>query len=87
MILTFANPSGCDGPVRETSFDGGSMRVIHTPAAPSHTRQVLQAVEVGDRIHVSAPFGAGAAVRAVPDDARAEAGQLFAEMEVAAHRG
>ena len=53
------------------------MRVIHTDEAPSHVGPVPQAVEAGGWIHVSALFGADPGTRALPDDARAEAEQLF----------
>ena len=53
------------------------MRVIHTDAAPSHTGPVPQAVEAGGWIHVSALFGADPKERAIPEDPRAEAEQLF----------
>ena len=53
------------------------MRIIHTDDAPSHAGPVPQAVEAGGWIHVSALFGADPRERAIPEDARAEAGQLF----------
>ena len=53
------------------------MRVIHTDDAPSHAGPVPQAVEAGGWIHVSALFGADPRERAIPDDPRAEAEQLF----------
>jgi len=53
------------------------MRVIHTDDAPAHTGPVPQAVEAGGWIHVSALFGADPRGRAIPEDARAEAEQLF----------
>ena len=53
------------------------MRIIHTDKAPSHAGPVPQAVEAGGWIHVSALFGADARQRVIPDDARAEAEQLF----------
>ena len=57
------------------------MRVIHTDRAPSHVGPVPQAVEAGGWIHVSALFGADPADHAVPGDARAEAEQLFDNLE------
>ena len=53
------------------------MRTIHTDDAPSHVGPVPQAVEAGGWIHVSALFGADPRERAIPDDPRAEAEQLF----------
>ncbi len=53
------------------------MRIIHTDDAPSHVGPVPQAVEAGGWIHVSALFGADPKERAIPEDARAEAEQLF----------
>ena len=53
------------------------MQVIHTDEAPSRVRPVPQTVEAGGWIHVSALFGADPRERAIPEDARAEAGQLF----------
>jgi 2-iminobutanoate/2-iminopropanoate deaminase len=53
------------------------VRIIHTDDAPSHAGPVPQAVEAGGWIHVSALFGADPRERAIPDDARAEAEQLF----------
>ena len=56
------------------------MRIIETADAPSHTGPVPQAVEAGGWIYVSALFGADPATHAIPDDARAEAEQLFANL-------
>jgi 2-iminobutanoate/2-iminopropanoate deaminase len=53
------------------------VRIIHTDDAPSHAGPVPQAVEAGGWIHVSALFGADPKQRAIPEDARAEAEQLF----------
>jgi 2-iminobutanoate/2-iminopropanoate deaminase len=53
------------------------VRTIHTDHAPSHVGPVPQAVEAGGWIHVSALFGADPLERAIPDDPRAEAEQLF----------
>jgi 2-iminobutanoate/2-iminopropanoate deaminase len=53
------------------------VRTIHTDGAPSHVGPVPQAVEAGGWIHVSALFGADPRERAIPDDPRAEAEQLF----------
>jgi 2-iminobutanoate/2-iminopropanoate deaminase len=53
------------------------VQVIHTDDAPSHAGPVPQAVEAGGWIHVSALFGAEPRKRAIPEDARAEAEQLF----------
>lgn len=57
------------------------MRLIETPAAPSHTGPVPQAVEAGGWIYVSALFGADPQSHAIPADAREEAGQLFTNLE------
>ena len=56
------------------------MRVIHTDAAPAHTGPVPQAVESGGWIYVSALFGVDPSTGRIPDDARAEAEQLFANL-------
>jgi 2-iminobutanoate/2-iminopropanoate deaminase len=53
------------------------VQTIHTEDAPSHVGPVPQAVEAGGWIHVSALFGADPRERAIPDDPRAEAEQLF----------
>jgi 2-iminobutanoate/2-iminopropanoate deaminase len=53
------------------------VRIIDTDDAPSHAGPVPQAVEAGGWIYVSALFGADARERAIPQDARAEAEQLF----------
>ena len=53
------------------------MQIIHTDDAPSHAGPVPQAVEAGGWVFVSALFGVDPATRAIPDDARAEAEQLF----------
>ena len=53
------------------------MHTIHTDEAPTHVGPVPQAVEAGGWIYVSALFGADARERAIPEDARAEAEQLF----------
>ena len=57
------------------------MRVIHTDGAPSHTGPVPQAVEAGGWIYVSALFGADALKHAIPKDARAEAEQIFVNLQ------
>jgi 2-iminobutanoate/2-iminopropanoate deaminase len=57
------------------------MEVIHTEAAPSHTGPVPQAVESGGWIFVSALFGANPQTGQIPNDARAEAVQLLANLE------
>ena len=56
------------------------MRIIETADAPSHTGPVPQAVEAGGWIYVSALFGADPATHAIPEDAREEAEQLFANL-------
>ena len=56
------------------------MRVIHTPDAPAHTGPGPQAVESGGWIFVSALFGTDPKTGEIPDDARAEAEQLFANL-------
>lgn len=53
------------------------MRIIHTDDAPTHTGPVPQAVEAGGWIYVSALFGADPTTHVIPDDARAEADQVF----------
>lgn len=57
------------------------MNVIRTDAAPAHSGPVPQAVEAGGWIHVSALFGADPVGHALPQDARAEAEQLFTNLE------
>jgi 2-iminobutanoate/2-iminopropanoate deaminase len=54
--------------------------MIHTPAAPTHTGPVPQAVEVNGWIYVSALFGAEPLSGKVPDDPHTEAEQLFANL-------
>ena len=56
------------------------MRIIETADAPSHTGPVPQAVEAGGWIYVSALFGADPATHAIPENARDEAEQLFANL-------
>jgi 2-iminobutanoate/2-iminopropanoate deaminase len=66
------------------------VETIHTDDAPSHVGPVPQAVEAGGWIHVSALFGADPRERAIPDDPRAEAEQLFdnlAAILAAGHSG
>ncbi|MDF3051523.1 MAG: Endoribonuclease [Pseudonocardia sp.] len=58
----------------------GLVRMIETGEAPSHTGPVPQAVEAGGWIYVSALFGADPRTHAIPDDPRAEAEQLFANL-------
>src|SRR5664279_3318141 len=58
----------------------GLSTVIHTDAAPSHTGPVPQAVEAGGWIYVSALFGAEPVGHAIPQDARAEAEQVFSNL-------
>jgi 2-iminobutanoate/2-iminopropanoate deaminase len=60
---------------------GGTVRVIDTRAAPTHTGPVPQAVEAGGWIFVSALFGADPGSHAIPEDAAAEADQLFSNLE------
>ena len=57
------------------------MRIIHTDDAPSHAGPVPQAVEAGGWIYVSALFGADPKERAIPEDARGEAAQLFDNLQ------
>jgi 2-iminobutanoate/2-iminopropanoate deaminase len=57
------------------------VKVIHTEAAPSHTGPVPQAVESGGWIYVSALFGTDPRTGRIPDEARAEAVQMFANLE------
>ena len=56
------------------------MREIHTDKAPGHTGPVPQAVETDGWIYVSAVFGADPVTGRIPDQARAEAEQLFANL-------
>ena len=56
------------------------MRPIQTPDAPPHMGPVPQAVEAGGWIFVSALFGADPQTHAIPEDARGEAEQLFANL-------
>jgi 2-iminobutanoate/2-iminopropanoate deaminase len=56
------------------------VRIIETADAPSHNGPVPQAVEAGGWIYVSALFGADPRTHAIPDDARAEAEQLFTNL-------
>jgi len=60
---------------------GESVLVIHTDNAPAHTGPVPQAVVAGGWIHVSALFGADPVGHAIPEDATAEAEQLFSNLE------
>jgi 2-iminobutanoate/2-iminopropanoate deaminase len=53
------------------------VQVIHTDEAPTHVGPVPQAVDAGGWIYVSALFGADPRERAIPEDAHAEAEQLF----------
>jgi 2-iminobutanoate/2-iminopropanoate deaminase len=53
------------------------VKIIHTEQAPSHTGPVPQAVEAGGWIFVSALFGADPKDHAIPQDATAEAHQIF----------
>ena len=57
------------------------MREFHTDKAPSHTGPVPQAVESGGWIYVSALFGADPETGRIPEEARAEAEQLFANLK------
>jgi 2-iminobutanoate/2-iminopropanoate deaminase len=56
------------------------MKVIHTAGAPAHVGPVPQAVESGGWIYVSALFGTEPSTGRIPDQARAEAEQLFANL-------
>ena len=56
------------------------MKVIHTSDAPAHTGPVPQAVESGGWIYVSALFGSDPQTGRIPEDPRAEAEQLFANL-------
>jgi len=56
------------------------VKEIHTDDAPAHTGPVPQAVESGGWIFVSALFGAEPKTGRIPEDARAEAEQLFANL-------
>ena len=56
------------------------MRIIETDGAPAHTGPVPQAVEVDGWIFVSALFGVDPTTGQRPEDAEAEAEQLFANL-------
>ncbi len=68
------DPDTATPPSRPTE---DSVRIIHTDDAPSHVGPVPQAVEAGGWIYVSALFGAAPADHAIPEDAEAEANQVF----------
>jgi 2-iminobutanoate/2-iminopropanoate deaminase len=57
------------------------MEIIHSPDAPSHTGPVPQAVASGGWIYVSALFGTDPGTGRIPADARAEATQMFDNLE------
>lgn len=57
------------------------MHIIETADAPTHTGPVPQAVEAGGWIYVSALFGADPRTHTIPADARAEAEQLFTNLQ------
>jgi 2-iminobutanoate/2-iminopropanoate deaminase len=57
------------------------VKVIHTEDAPSHSGPVPQAVESAGWIYVSALFGADPRTGRIPEDARAEAERMFANLE------
>ena len=57
------------------------MRVVHTDAAPNHQGPVPQAVVAGGWVHVSALFGATPVDHVLPDQAEAQAEQLFDNLE------
>jgi 2-iminobutanoate/2-iminopropanoate deaminase len=59
---------------------GGAVREIRSDKAPGHTGPVPQAVESGGWIYVSALFGTDPESGGIPDDAGAEARQLFANL-------
>jgi enamine deaminase RidA (YjgF/YER057c/UK114 family) len=76
-----ANGSGAAAPADDAGAPAaGPITVIHTEAAPSHIGPVPQAVEAGGWIYVSALFGADPVGHAIPQDARAEAEQLFSNL-------
>jgi len=56
------------------------MRTIHTGKAPPHTGPVPQAVEAGGWVYVSALFGTDPESGKLPDEARDEADQIFANL-------
>jgi 2-iminobutanoate/2-iminopropanoate deaminase len=56
------------------------MRTIETGGAPTHQGPVPQAVEVDGWVFVSALFGTDPKTGQLPDDAEAEAEQLFANL-------
>jgi 2-iminobutanoate/2-iminopropanoate deaminase len=82
-LIALSGPAKLGGTCRRgaTVGIGGRVRIIETAAAPSHTGPVPQAVEAGGWIYVSALFGADPETHAIPADARAEAEQVFANLE------
>jgi 2-iminobutanoate/2-iminopropanoate deaminase len=60
---------------------GDGVRVVHTDETPAHAGPVPQAVTAGDWVFVSALFGVDPVTRALPQDAAAEAEQLFTNLE------
>lgn len=64
-----------------TADPASTVQVVHTDRAPAHTGPVPQAVEAAGWIFVSALFGADPVDHTIPADARAEAEQLFANLE------
>jgi 2-iminobutanoate/2-iminopropanoate deaminase len=64
-----------------TADPAPTVQVIQTDGAPAHTGPVPQAVEASGWIFVSALFGADPVDHAIPADARAEAEQLFTNLE------
>jgi enamine deaminase RidA (YjgF/YER057c/UK114 family) len=78
LVVTWQRPDPRPGPAPRST--GAHVQVIHTDDAPSHAGPVPQAVEAGGWVYVSALFGAVPNVRTIPEDARAEAEQLFANL-------
>jgi len=75
-----APTAGPTDPERPAATTAGLVTVIHTDAAPSHTGPVPQAVEAGGWIYVSALFGADPVDHVIPEDAEAEAEQVFSNL-------
>jgi 2-iminobutanoate/2-iminopropanoate deaminase len=69
------------GPPGPASGGAGGIETLHTDRAPAHSGPVPQAVSAGGWIHVSALFGTDPTSGALPEDAHAEAAQLFDNLE------
>jgi 2-iminobutanoate/2-iminopropanoate deaminase len=69
------------------SRGAGGIETLHTDRAPAHSGPVPQAVTAGGWIHVSALFGTDPVSGALPEDAAAEAEQLFDNLEAVLEAG